>query len=401
MATKFTNPIPTPVLENAPWPYYGVDEIAAVTRILESGKVNYWNTGEESKSFEQEFAAATGCKYGVALTNGTVALELALYAIGIEPGDEVIVTPRTFIASASCVVARGAVPVFADVDRDSGTITAETIAAVITPKTRAILAVHLGGWPCDMDPILELAGRHGLKVIEDCAQCHGATYKGKPCGSLGDVAAWSFCQDKIMSTGGEGGMLTTNDHEIWNKAWSYKDHGKSHDAVFNMSDKPGFKWLHESFGTNWRLTEMQSAIGRIQLAKLPDWVNRRRANAALLIEAFLKIPALRVPQAPEYISNSFYRCYAYVKPEMLMDGWSRDRIIADIAAQGLPGLSGICPEIYLEKAFEAAGLCPDERLPIARELGETSMMFLVHPTMGPEHINAMIEAVNKTMEKAS
>ncbi len=401
MATKLTNPIPTPILENAPWPYYGTDEIAAVTRILESGKVNYWHTGDESKSFEEEFAAAMGCRYGVALTNGTVALELALYAIGIEPGDEVIVTPRTFIASASCVVARGAVPVFADVDRDSGTITAETIAAVITPKTRAIIAVHLGGWPCDMDPIRELAGRHGLKVIEDCAQCHGATYKGKPCGSLGDVAAWSFCQDKIMSTGGEGGMLTTNDHDIWNKAWSYKDHGKSHDAVFNMSDKPGFKWLHESFGTNWRLTEMQSAIGRIQLAKLPDWVNRRRANAALLIEAFLKIPALRVPQAPEYISNSFYRCYAYVKPEMLNDGWNRDRIIADIAAQGLPGLSGICPEIYLEKAFESAGLCPDERLPIARELGETSMMFLVHPTMGSEHINKMIEAVNKTMEKAS
>ena len=401
MATKLTDPIPTPVLEKAPWPYYGVDEIAAVTRILESGKVNYWHTGEESKSFEEEFAAAMGCKYGVALTNGTVALELALHAIGIEPGEEVIVTPRTFIASASCAVARGAVPVFADVDRDSGTITAETIAAVITPKTRAIIAVHLGGWPCEMDPIMELAGRHGLKVIEDCAQCHGATYKGRPCGSLGDVAAWSFCQDKIMSTGGEGGMLTTNDHDIWNKAWSYKDHGKSHDAVFNISDKPGFKWLHESFGTNWRLTEMQSAIGRIQLAKLPDWVNRRRANAALLIEAFLKIPALRVPQPPEYISNSFYRCYAYVRPEMLKDGWNRDRIIGDIAAQGLPGLSGICPEIYLEKAFEAAGLTPDERLPVARELGETSMMFLVHPTMGPEHINAMIEAVNKTMEKAS
>ena len=384
----------------APWPYFADDEISAVTATLKSGKVNYW-TGAEGRIFEKEFAAFTGCNYAIALANGTVALELALYALGIGEGDEVITTSRTFIASASCAVMRGAKPVIADVDAVSQNITSETIRAVITSKTKAIIAVHLAGWPCDMDPIMELAREHGLKVIEDCAQAHGATYKGRPVGSLGNVAAFSFCQDKIMTTGGEGGMLTMNDKSLWEKAWAFKDHGKSYDAVYNRQHSAGFRWLHESFGTNWRLTEMQSAIGRIQLRKQSNWTEMRQRNAAILTESLSRIPALRVTLPPEDISHAYYKYYVFVRPARLKEGWNRDRIIEAINAEGVPCFMGSCSEIYLEKAFDIEGLCPAKRLPVAKELGETSLMFLVHPTLNESDMNDVCKAVHKVMSAAS
>ncbi|TYO92007.1 DegT/DnrJ/EryC1/StrS family aminotransferase [Desulfallas thermosapovorans] len=380
----------------APWPYFAADEIAAAGDVLKSGKVNYW-TGEEGREFEREFASFTGCRYAVAVANGTVALELALYALGVGPGDEVIVTSRTFIASASCAVMRGATPVMADVDPVSQNITAETIARCITPRTRAIIAVHLAGWPCDMDSILDLARAKGLYVIEDCAQSHGATYKGRPVGSLGDVAAFSFCQDKIMTTGGEGGMLATNNREIWEKAWSFKDHGKSYDAVYNRQHPPGFRWVHESFGTNWRLTEMQSAIGRVILKKLPEWVETRRRNASILTRCFSRLPALRVTVPPGDVGHAYYKYYTFVRPEKLKGGWDRDRIMAAINAEGIPCFSGSCSEIYLEKAFDKEGLRPAERLPVAKELGETSLMFLVHPTLSEEDMYDTCQAVEKVL----
>ena len=274
----------------APWPSFSLEEIAAATRVLESGRVNYW-TGDEGRQFELEFATFVGCKHAVALANGTVALELALQALGIGLGDEVIVPSRTFIASASCAVMRGARPVIADVDRDSQNITANTIRAVLSARTRAIVTVHLAGWPCDMDPILALAHEHQLKIVEDCAQAHGATYKGRPVGSMGDAGAFSFCQDKIITTGGEGGMLTTNDPELWSRAWAFKDHGKSYDAVYQRQHPPGYRWLHESFGTNWRMTEMQSALGRLLLEQLPRFVQTRQRLAGVLTERFSAIPA--------------------------------------------------------------------------------------------------------------
>lgn len=384
----------------APWPYFADDEISAVTAILKSGKVNYW-TGEEGRPFEKEFAAFTGCNYAIALANGTVALELALYALGIGEGDEVITTSRTFIASASCAVMRGARPVMADVDPVSQNITAETIKAVITPKTKAIIAVHLAGWPCEMDSIIELAKEYNLKVIEDCAQAHGATYKGKPVGSLGDVAAFSFCQDKIMTTGGEGGMLTTNDQCLWEKAWAFKDHGKSYDAVYNRQHSPGFRWLHESFGTNWRLTEMQSAIGRIQLRKLPDWTKTRQINASVLTDHFSNTPALRVTPPSSEIGHAYYKYYTFIRPDRLKAGWDRDRIIAAINAEGIPCFVGSCSEIYLEKAFEPVGLRPSERLKVAKELGETSLMFLVHPTLSEKDMEHSCWALEKVMRVAT
>jgi dTDP-4-amino-4,6-dideoxygalactose transaminase len=383
----------------APWPHFEADEIEAAVRVLQSGKVNYW-TGEEGWQFEKEFAAQSGCKYGVALANGTVALELALYSLGIGPGDEVIVPSRTFIASASCAVMRGAKPIFADVNPNSQNLTADTIRPLLTSRTKAIIAVHLAGWPCDMDPILELARERGLKVIEDCAQAHGATYKGRPIGSFGDVAAFSFCQDKIMTTGGEGGMLTTRDKTIWKRAWSFKDHGKSYDAVYNRQHGPGFRWLHESFGTNWRLTEIQSAMGRILLQKLPRFVETRRRNAAILTKSLSRIPGLRVTVPPQEIAHSYYKYYVFVRPENLREGWNRDRIMAAINAEGIPCFSGCCSEVYLEKAIPQ-DMCPSQRLNVARDLGETSLMFLVHPTLSEQDMLDTCQVVEAVLAVAT
>jgi dTDP-4-amino-4,6-dideoxygalactose transaminase len=374
--------------------------------------------------FQKEFAAFCGVKHAIALANGSVALELALHALDIGSGDEVIVTPRTFIASAGCVALRGAKPVFVDVHPDSQNITAETIRKAITPRTRGIIAVHLAGWPCDMDPILDLADEYGLKVIEDCAQAHGAVYYSRRqgrvpaandgvsieedgvrlyprvVGSLGHAAAFSFCQDKIMSTGGEGGLLLTDDDALWEKAWAFKDHGKSYDAVYQRQHAPGFRWLHESFGTNLRMTEMQAAIGRLQLKKLPDWVATRQRNAAILTEVFSQIPGLRVTKSPEKIGHAYYKYYVFVRPEKLKAKWDRDRIMNAVAAEGVPCFSGSCSEVYLEKAFEGDGLQPIGSLPVAKELGETSLMFLVHPTLTKKNMAAVARAVSKVMMEA-
>lgn len=384
----------------APWPNFTAEEAEAVKNVLLSNKVNYW-TGTEGRDFEKEFAAYCGVNHAIALANGTVALELALYSLGIGPGDEVITASRTFIASASCIVMRGATPIIADVDADSQNLTSATIRPHITPRTKAIIAVHLAGWPCVMDGILSLAREYDIKVIEDCAQAHGARYKGRPVGSMGDIGVFSFCQDKIITTGGEGGMLTTNDPELWARAWAFKDHGKSFDAVYNRQHPRGFRWLHESFGTNWRLTEMQSAIGRIQLRRLDDWVATRRHYAALLNEAFSTLPALRLTLPSEEIFHSYYKYYVFIRPDRLHADWDRDRIMNAVAAEGIPCFSGSCSEIYLEKAFAAAGFGPAGRLPVAKTLGETSLMFLVHPTVSARDIADTAVALANVMQQAS
>jgi len=366
--------------------------------------VNYW-TGSQCREFECEFAEWVGARYAIALMNGTVALDAALKALGIGLGDEVVVTPRSFIASVSCVVNAGARPVFAEVDADSGNITVATIEAVLTPATRAVICVHLAGWPCDMDPIMALAERHGLFVIEDCAQAHGARYKGRSVGSIGHVGAWSFCQDKIMTTGGEGGMVTCNDEALWHAMWSYKDHGKSYAAVYEREHPPGFRWLHESFGTNWRMTEMQAAIGRIQLKRMKDWTAARTANAMAIREAMLSFAGyggvIRAPIPDRSIEHAYYRFYTYIRAESLCDGWSRDRVVDEIKARGVPCYSGSCSEIYLEKAFDATSFRPAERLRFAKELGETSLMFLVHPTLTDTEIRKTQDVVAEVLTIAS
>lgn len=384
----------------SPWPSYTEEEAEAVKRVLLSNKVNYW-TGAECREFEREFAQWCGTEYAVAVANGTLALDLALKALKIGPGDDVVVTPRTFIASVSSIVNAGARPIFADVDRDSQNITAETIAAVLTPNTKAIICVHLAGWPCEMDPIMDLAEEHGLYVIEDCAQAHGAKYKGRPVGSIGHIGAWSFCQDKIMTTGGEGGMVTTNDRALWSAMWSYKDHGKSWEAVYEREHPPGFRWVHDSFGTNWRMTEMQAAIGRIQLKRMPEWHQQRKRNSSQLADAVRPYGAVRVPLHPDYIEHAAYKFYMFVQLDGVGLGWNRDRIATELTKQGIPVFQGSCSEVYLEQAFEDTGFRPAQRLLNARELGETSLMLVVHPTLRKEEMERMIQGLNEVLDLAS
>lgn len=382
-----------------PWPSIPEQDIKIAADVLRSGKINYW-TGQEGKNFEQEFAEFHNRKYGIALANGTVALELALAAYGIGNGDEVIVTPRSFIASASCVITVGARPIFADIDPDSQNITAETIARAITPQTKAIIVVHLAGWPCDMDPIMELAKQKGLIVIEDCAQCHGARYKNKLGGSLGHIGVFSFCQDKIMTTAGEGGMVLTDDEKIWRYIWSYKDHGKSFDLT-QKKHPPGFVWLHENFGTNLRMTEVQSALGRSALKRLDQEVELRRRNATALNEALKEFSCIRRTIPKDHIYHSYYKFYFFVEPQNLASGWSRDRIMQAISAEGVPCFVGSCSEVYLEKAFTNKDLGPKERLPVAKQLGETSLMLQVHPTITEADLKDIISATRKVLEQAS
>lgn len=367
--------------------------------VILSNKVNYW-TGQECREFEREFAAWSGTRHAIALTNGTVALDLAFKVLNIGSGDEVIVTSRTFLASVSSIVNAGATPVFADVDQDSQNITADSISAVLSPRTRAIVCVHLAGWPCDMDPIMALAEKHSLKVIEDCAQAHGAKYKGRPVGSIGHIGAWSFCQDKIMTTGGEGGMVTTNDHDLWAAMWAYKDHGKSWEAVYERDHAPGFRWVHESFGTNWRMLEAQGVLGRIQLKRMPEWQESRLSNARKIWDTAARLKGLRVPSTPEDILHAAYKCYVFVKPDTLKAGWDRDRILNEISSRGVPCFSGSCSEVYLEKAFDNTPWRPEQRLKVAKELGETSLMFLVHPTLTGDEIEKTCQVLRDVMEEA-
>ena len=381
-----------------PWPSFEEDEAAVVADVIRSNRVNYW-TGDEARTFEREFAAWVGTPHAVSLNNGTVALEAALRALGIGPGDDVIVTPRSFLASVSCVVFVGATPVFADVDPDTQNLSAATIAPMMTGRTRAILPVHLAGMPCDMDAIMELAASAGASVIEDCAQAHGARYKGRMVGSLGTIGAWSFCQDKIMTTGGEGGMTTTADPELWSAMWSYKDHGKSWEAVQRPHTR-GYRWLHESFGTNGRMLEVQAVLGRMQLARMAETTRRRRANAEWIWAAARECPGLRVPAVPDWAEHAAYRAYVFVEPDALKAGWSRDRIVDEIVGLGVPCYTGSCSEIYLEKAFEGTPWRPASRLPVAKQLGETSLMFLVHPTLEGEHLGKTCDALRRVMSMA-
>jgi dTDP-4-amino-4,6-dideoxygalactose transaminase len=387
-----TEPLPT-------WPHFDDEMLEAATRVLRSGKVNYW-TGEEARCFEREFAEFAGVKHAIAVANGTVAIELALWAMDIGPGDEVIVPCRSFVATASAVAMRGATPVFADIDRDSQNITAATIEPLITPRTKAVIVVHVGGWPCDMAAIGALARRHNLRVIEDCAQSLGASFQGKPTGAWSDMAAFSFCQDKILTTAGEGGMVTTNDPALWERAWSLKDHGKSWDAVYHRQHPEPFKWLHESVGTNWRLTEVQAAIGRVALRRVPQWVATRRRHAAALHAAFQHAPGLRLVAPSADCFHSHYRYYAYLRPEQLRAGWTRNRVVEAINAEGIPCGVGVCPEMYREGAFASRGVGPKERCPVGREVGETCLMFLVHPTLDECHLQQTAQATCKVLSHA-
>lgn len=357
------------------WPVYTEGERKAVDRVLASGRVNYWG-GQEGSAFEQEFATWCGVSHGLCVFNGTIALEIALRSCGIEQGDEIIVTPRSFLASASAVVAIGAIPVFADIDLDSGNLTAESIASVITDRTRGVVVVHLGGWPADMPAIMKLASEHDLKIVEDCAQAHGASINGQRVGSFGHAAAFSFCQDKIMSTGGEGGMVITNDDQVCDNAWSLRDHGRNREMTLIDNHPFGFRWLQDRFGTNGRMTEMQAAIGRCQLRKVDKWLLKRAENARSLKEAMREIESIYVPSPEDHVTHAYYRFSAIFK-----DFDCRDDVVQKLQSAGIPAAVGPCPEIYREKAFSNAGMIPLAPLPVAADLGKRSMVLPIHPGM--------------------
>lgn len=359
------------------WPFYADDEIEAAAGVLRSGKVNQW-TGPDVAEFEKACTDRFGGGQGIALANGSVALDLALLALGIGPGDEVIVTPRTFVASAFCVMLAGATPVFADVDLDSGNITPESIARVVTERTRAIIPVHLGGWPADMLGIMALAREHDLFVIEDCAQSHGASIDGQIVGSFGDAACFSFCQDKIISTGGEGGFVSFKDPDAFEFARSFKDHGKNWDKAAAQSAPGEFKWLHDQVGTNWRLTGPQAAIGVVQLGKLDRWHEQRTANAAIWIDRLKDVPGIRIPQPRNGMHHALYKLYFQLDAPEAEAGQLRTEILRRATDEGIRLFSGSCSEIYLEKAFDDL---PRPDCPNARRLSKASLMVEVHPTL--------------------
>ena len=380
------------------WPYFDIEDINKASEILKSGKINYW-TGFEGREFEKEFSSYIGVKHSVAVDNGTNALILAAHALGISKGDEVIMSPRTFVASAFSIMHLGAKPVFIDIDRDSQNMDSNLIEAAITPKTKAIMAIHLAGWPCEMDQIQEICNKYNLFLIEDCAQAHGAKYNGKSVGSFGDINAWSFCQDKIMTTAGEGGMVTTNNKDYWSTVWSFKDHGKNYDTVYNKEHPPGFRWLHEDHGTNARMTEIQSAIGRLQLKKLDTWIDQRTNLSNIFNDAFKDLDGLRITLAPSHIKHAYYKYYVFTEPEKLKSDKDRDFIMNSLNDLGIACYSGSCSEIYKEKAFDKIFSNQKPLLRVANELGKTSLMFLVHPTIDKDDIYRICEQTRKIIKQ--
>ncbi len=380
------------------WPHFDADDIKKATEILKSGKINYW-TGFEGREFEKEFSSYVGVEHSVAVDNGTNALILAAHALGISHGDEVIMSPRTFVASAFSVMHLGAKPVFIDIDRNTQNMDPDLIEAAITPNTKAIMAIHLAGWPCEMEKIQEICNNHNLFLIEDCAQAHGAKYNGKSVGSFGDVNAWSFCQDKIMTTAGEGGMVTTNNKDYWSSVWSFKDHGKNYDTVYNKEHPPGFRWLHEDHGTNARMTEIQSAIGRLQLKKLDSWIDKRTSLSNIFNDAFKHLEGLRIALPPSHIKHAYYKYYVFTEPEKLKPEKDRDFIMNSLNDLGIACYSGSCSEIYKEKAFDKMFSNQKPSLKVAKELGETSLMFLVHPTIHEDDIYKICDKTEKIIKQ--
>jgi dTDP-4-amino-4,6-dideoxygalactose transaminase len=381
------------------WPFFDDDEREAAHAVLASGRVNYW-TGEHGREFEREFADWVGVPHAVAVANGTVALEIALRASGVGPGDEVIVPAATFIATASAVVACGARPVVVDVDPRTQCLTPEAVRAAVAPRTTAVVVVHLAGFPADVDAVRGVARGAGLVVVEDCAQAHGAHREGRRVGSLGDIAAWSFCQDKIMTTAGEGGAITTRDVDLWRRCWEYKDHGKNHAAIAGSAAVPGFRFLHDTFGTNARMTELQAAVGRCQLRKVDSWVGLRRAHAERITDGLHDLPALRLPSRPPYGAHAYYRYYAHLRSDLLAPGWNRDRIVAAIVAEGVPAAHGGCAEIHRERAFRTIGE-PARLLPHAAELSRTSLTLPVHHRMSERDADDVVAAVRKVLAEAA
>ncbi len=373
-----------------PWPHHEQDEIDAVVEILRTGRTNQW-TGDTVRQFEAACEDWFGLTHALAVANGTVAIELALRGLEIGPGDDVLVSSRSFVASATMPLLVGAMPVFADVSIEHGNVTVETLEAARTPATRCAIVVHLCGWPCDMSKIMAWANQHGISVIEDCAQAHGAQVSGHSVGSFGQASAFSFCQDKIMTTGGEGGLVAFRDQAAADRAWAWRDHGKIRaEAMSNPTAFSSFRWLAAGPGTNLRMTAMQAAIGLVQLEKLADWQTRRAANAAVLRTAFDSCRGLHVPWPDGDCKHAWYQLTCLVDDELII---GRDSLLKPLREAGWPVRSGACPELYLERVF--ANHRPATSLPVAAELGRRSLTFPVHPTCDHDDMTQMATALTR------
>ncbi|MEL7190033.1 MAG: DegT/DnrJ/EryC1/StrS family aminotransferase [Pseudomonadota bacterium] len=365
------------------WPRHEPDEIAAVTSVLESGRVNSLVHGDQNKAFEKEFAEYVGVPFAVAVSNGTVSIELALRALGVGKGDEVIVPARSFFATTSAVVAVGATPVFAEVESDTQNIDPASVERMIGDRTRAIVCVHLAGQPCNMGRLCDIAKRNQVFLVEDCAQAHGATWRGQKVGSFGDAGSFSFCTDKIMSTGGEGGMLVMKDESVWRRSWAYKDHGKDPIRLKEKSNSaPGeFRYCIDDFGSNFRMTEMQAAIGRVQLRKLDGWVAQRRENACALVEEATKHPAVSGMTVPDHAFHAFYKCYILLDLEQLPQGVTRSDVLVELMARGISCGSGSCPDMSREGAFADLEVRRDGELAVSHAMAARTIMFQVDHTL--------------------
>ena len=385
------------LFDNCPWPHYETDEVLAVSEILKSGKVNYW-TGSIGRQFEESFSKWCGTKYSYSLANGTLALDVAYRSLNLADNDEIITTPRTFIATASTLSVLGLKPIFADVDFDSGNITAETIEPLINKKTKAISVVHLGGWPANLIEIKDIAKAYNLKLIEDCSQAHGAKINGLNVGSIGDIGTWSFCQDKILSTGGEGGMITTSHENIGAFISSWRDHGKDIKKMFTKNQSSAFRYIHDNLGLNYRMTEIQSKIGDMQLKKLSTWHKKRSFNANQIANALKQCKNVRVPLPSPPFEHAWYKFYAYLIPDALAEGWDRERILFEFNKEKTPVFSGSCSEIYLEKCMSNS--YQNKQLSNAKSLGDTSLMFLVHPTIDKKSLDTYISKIVHVLNKA-
>ena len=378
------------------WPHIDNNIIEKVSDVLKSGKLNQWNNNLV-KEFENKFSEKMDCKYGVAVFNGTVALELCIKSLELNDGDEVIVTGRTFIASAMSCVTNRLKPVFVDVDLESQNITLNNIREKINSKTKAIILVHLAGWPCDLEEICKFAKDNNIYVIEDCAQAHGAKYNNKSVGSYGDISAWSFCQDKIMTTGGEGGMVTTNNLSLYKKAWSIKDHGKNYDLVFNKKHDFGFRWLHTDIGTNYRMMPIQAVIGLEQLILLDNWVNHRREIANIYNQSLKNINGVRITVPKDNVFHSYYKYYFFIDPSKFKI--SRNDIIQEINKNEVPAFVGSCGEVYMEESM--TDYKPDERLKNSITLFDTSIMLLCDPTISLDKASIYIDIIVNILNQNS
>lgn len=393
------------------WPSFEESTIAKAMEPLRSGRVNYW-TGPVGQQFEKKWAAWIGAGNAISVSNGTAALHTAIAALDIGPGDEVICPSYSFIASSFCILQAGALPVFADVTEDH-TIDPKGIESLITEKTKAIIVVHLYGVICDMDAIMAIAKKHGLKVVEDCAQCFGGVYKGKKAGTIGDVGCFSFCQSKHFTTGGEGGMVVTSDDDLAWECRSFRDHGYDVKERMNLLELEGkLMYIHKRVGFNFRMTEMQSVIGICELERFDSWnLPNRKRNGKMFIEALKDHPlVLHSPVDTEERQNAFWWAPFVLDVDKLK--CDIKQFIKAVGAEGVPVYSVLWPEMYKEKAYIERNGFGSLNYPFddpnAREIDygkvecrkakwmtDRTISFFTHPVYNEQHIQACIDAFKK------